>query len=79
MSVKGISRSCRARLEVRDAECAANNTNDVTYVYGVKVAIRPDVFLVSSVRPAINYVVSLFNIFQCTDPMYACGYRMYIG
>jgi len=64
-------------MEVRNAEYAANRTNDVTY--DVKVTISPDVFLASSGGPAINYGFSLFNLFKRTDPMFACEYRVYIG
>jgi len=60
-----------------DAQYAVNKTNDVTC--DEKFTIRPDVFLSSSGRPAINYGISLFNIFQGTDPMVACEYWMYIG
>jgi hypothetical protein len=64
-------------MEVRDAEYAANKTNDVTY--DAKFTIRQNVFLASSGRLVINYGFSLFNIFISTDPMFACEYWVYIG
>ena len=72
MSLKGIPRSWRARLEVTESEYAANETNDV--LYDLKVTIRPDVFLTS--WPGINYGFCLFNIFKGT---FGCEDRMYIG
>ena len=63
-------------MEVRDAEYAANRTNDVTY--DAKFTIRQNVFLTSSGGLAINYGFSLFNIFKSTVPMFACEYWVYI-
>ena len=45
-SLMGRCRGCTARLEIRDAENAAIKTNDVTY--DMKITIRPDVLLTSS-------------------------------
>ena len=49
-------------MEVRNAEYAANKTNDVTY--DAKFTIRQNVFLTSSGGLAINYVFSCLTFLK---------------
>jgi hypothetical protein len=51
-SMKGRCWCCTARLEIRDAENADIKTSDVTY--DIKITIRPDVLLTSSLWPVAN-------------------------
>ena len=66
MSLNGKSRCSTARLEIRKAEYAAINTNDV--IYDVKIVVLPVVFFILSGIPVTHKQIRIFNTIKGTVP-----------
>jgi hypothetical protein len=64
--LNGSWRRSTARLDVRNAEYAAINTIDVTYV--VNITIRPDVLLTSCGGPVNRKQIGIFSNGKGTVP-----------